>query len=83
MAHCACENGETTISRLGKKIILGVFYLDTAEVRDYFEDSDVPQILLQARQGYGQSNDREVRNELNDVQTVRGFFPKKKRKRTT
>ena len=41
--------------------------MDTEEVGECFEESDVPQILLQARQAYRQSNNREVRNELNDV----------------
>ena len=40
-----------------KEIIFGVFYLNSEEVRDYLEESDAPQILLQARQAYRQSND--------------------------
>ena len=41
--------------------------MDTEEVGECSEESDVSQILLQARQAYRLSNYREVRNELNDV----------------
>ena len=33
------------------EIIPGVFHMDTEEVTDYFEERDVPQILLQALTG--------------------------------
>ena len=71
------EDGGTTIPRLGTEIVPGVFNIDTEEVRYNFEDSDVPQILLQAQQAH-RSNYRGVSNGLNDVQKARGCFPKGK-----
>ena len=65
--HGCCKDRETTTSHLGTEIISGVFLMDTEEVGECSEESDVPQILLQARQAYRQSNYREVRNELKDV----------------
>ena len=32
-----CELTETTIPQLGTEIMLGVFFLDTEEVTEYFE----------------------------------------------
>ena len=55
--------------------------LDTKEVKDFFQENDDRQILLQARQAYRQSNYRDVRNELSAAQKARGFFKQKKKKR--
>ena len=76
-----CEHGETTILRLRTEILQGVCCVwirkrsETTSRRVTFLET-----LLQARQAYRQSNNREVRNELNDVQKARGCFPKEKGK---
>ena len=56
--------------------------LDTKEVKDFFQENDVRQILLQARQAYRQSKYRDVRNELSAAHKARGFFKQKKEKDT-